>query len=529
MEWTDHGIQFPTVPGSVSSGAVIRATGITGRVRGMSHVTADGKTIRPDLAICDDPQDDESAFSPTQTAKRLAILSKAVLGLAGPKVKISAVVPCTVIAPRDMADQLLDRESHPEWNGERTKMVYSFPKNTDLWEQYAELRLTSLREGRGLADATAFYERNRAPMDDGAKVAWAERFKPDELSAVQHAMNLRYQDFKVFKAEYQNDPDPGDLGVGAKELIPAEIAQRHNGVDRFLVPRECPMLTAGFDAGGGLHWYVVVAWTEAFGGSLVDYGCWPRQARSFFAATDARPTLKEVEKYRGMNASQLVYNGMMDLTNEVLGKVYKNEQTAGEMKIGRALVDSGYESDAVYQFVRASPHAGVLTPSKGIGRTTTARGVSEWKPRPGEKPGWYWRLTRAETGRGQMVQFDPDHWKSFLYQRLTVPPGGRTGLTLWGKDPKQHEMLSEHLSAEYASPVTLRGATFDKWLLRPDRPDNHWLDCVVMAAVAASVAGLRPSATADGLPVVTEKVKPQSLRELQLLRRKEKAERMGVR
>ena len=51
-------------------------------------------------------------------------------------------------------------------------------------------------------------------MDDGAVVAWPERFNHDELSAVQHAMNLRLQDERAFWAEYQNEPLPEDAARG---------------------------------------------------------------------------------------------------------------------------------------------------------------------------------------------------------------------------------------------------------------------------------------------------------------------------
>lgn len=45
-------------------------------------------------------------------------------------------------------------------------------------------------------------------MDEGAVVAWLERFNHDELSAIQHAMNLKLQDEAAFFAEYQNQPLP---------------------------------------------------------------------------------------------------------------------------------------------------------------------------------------------------------------------------------------------------------------------------------------------------------------------------------
>ncbi len=125
--WTAKEVVLPTVPDSRASGAIIKVGGITGRIRGMKFKRPDGKTVRPSLVVLDDPQTDESARSLSQCANRESILAGAVLGLAGPGKKISGIMPCTVIRPGDMADNILDRDKHPEWNGERTRMVYSFP------------------------------------------------------------------------------------------------------------------------------------------------------------------------------------------------------------------------------------------------------------------------------------------------------------------------------------------------------------------------------------------------------------------
>ena len=50
-------------------------------------------------------------------------------------------------------------------------------------------------------------------------------------------------------------------------------------------------------------------------------------------------------------------------------------------------------------------------------------------------------------------------------------------------------MLSEHLTAEYFVKTEGRGRTVDEWKPRPEQPDNHWLDCLVGSAVAASMQG----------------------------------------
>ncbi len=119
----------------------------------------------------DDPQTDESARSISQCQQRESILAGAVLGLAGPGHKISGIMPCTVIRPGDMADRILNRDHHPSWQGERTKMVYAFPTDTKLWDRYAELRAEGLRNEDGGVAATEFYRRHRKEMDAGAQIA----------------------------------------------------------------------------------------------------------------------------------------------------------------------------------------------------------------------------------------------------------------------------------------------------------------------------------------------------------------------
>ncbi|MBI5866077.1 MAG: phage portal protein, partial [Planctomycetes bacterium] len=137
--WTAKEIVLPTMPGSRASGSIISVAGITGRIRGMKHKRVDGTSVRPSLVLIDDPQTDESARSPSQCVTRERILSGAILGLAGPGRKIAGLMTLTVVRPDDLADRILDREKHPQWQGERTKMVYAFPTDEALWARYAEL------------------------------------------------------------------------------------------------------------------------------------------------------------------------------------------------------------------------------------------------------------------------------------------------------------------------------------------------------------------------------------------------------
>jgi hypothetical protein len=145
-----------------------------------------------------------------------------------------------------MADNILDRDKHPEWNGERTKMVYAFPADEKKWQRYGELRAESLRIHGDIHLATEFYVADRVAMDEGAVVAWPERFNHDEASAIQHAMNLKLQDEAAFFAEYQNEPLPVDA-ASDDELTADQIASKVNRMQRGAVPIGCNHLTMFVD------------------------------------------------------------------------------------------------------------------------------------------------------------------------------------------------------------------------------------------------------------------------------------------
>jgi hypothetical protein len=180
--WTAREIVLPTVAGSVASGAIIKVAGITGRIRGMKYKRADGQRASVARRA---RRSANRRIGPVAFAVRNARehSRRAVLGLAGPGKKISGIMPCTVIRPSDMADNILCRDKHPEWNGERTKMVYGFPSNEKLWARYAELRAESLRRGQGIADATEFYAQTGRKWTKEREIAWPERFNHDECQS----------------------------------------------------------------------------------------------------------------------------------------------------------------------------------------------------------------------------------------------------------------------------------------------------------------------------------------------------------
>lgn len=488
ITWTSNEIVLPTIEGSRASGIVVRVAGITGRVRGMKFKRQDGRSVRPSLVIIDDPQTAESAGSIEQTKKRVRVLVGDILGLAGPGQKISGIMPCTIIRPGDMADQILDAGKHPEWNGERCKMIYEYPKNMDLWEQYAEIRMESLREDGNFKRATEFYAEHRAEMDEGAVVSWEARHNHDEISALQNAMNLKFQDEIAFQSEYQNEPVPEDLAED-NILSVDEIIQKISGVPKGVVPLDCVRVTMFVDIQKTLLFYCICAWSDDFTGSVIDYGAWPDQHRLRFTLADAGPTIQDKFKKAGFEGQ--LFGALTALFEEKMGQEFRREDGA-VLRIERAMIDAnwGLSTDIVYQFCRTSQWASLVYPAHGRYVGATSKPMTEYRKERGARLGFNWYMPSIIGKRAvRHVIFDTNFWKSFVHARLAVALGDKGSLTLYGRNPLLHQLFAEHLTAEYKVAVEAKGRKVDEWKLRPQRADNHWLDCLAGCAVCASMQG----------------------------------------
>ena len=486
IEWTAEEIHFPTIPGSAASGAVVKVSGITGRIRGMSVKRAgDGKKARPSLVLIDDPQSDESANSPSQVATREKVMAGAILGLAGPGRKIAGLCTVTVIRTDDLADRLLDRTRHPAWQGERTRLVYEWPDAEDLWSQYAEMRREGQRSGDGTGKADAFYAERQADMDRGARVAWPARKAHDELSAIQHAWNLRIdRGESAFNAEFQNEPLADDIATD--KLDRRQLALRVTNVPRGIVPHGHSTLTAFVDVQDRLLYWLVASWSPSFGGHVVAYGAYPDQGSSHFEAGTAKKTLSHAAGGAGFEAA--LRAGLDATMQQLLSREWKREDGV-PMRISQVLVDSnwGQSTQVVRNFCRATPFAATILPSrgKGIGAAGTPMGPRRNR---GDRAGLNWVVGRTADGVQMECSYDTNFWKTFSSARLRLGLGDPEAILLHAG---HHDLLLEHLTSEYPVRVEARGRTVDEWKQTPR--ENHWWDCLVGAAVAASVVGLQPA------------------------------------
>lgn len=489
LQWTDEFIQLANIPGAPCAGRIIDVVGITGAIRGRNIELASGEQVRPDYLVPDDVQTKKSAKNPRIVEEIIETIQADALGLAGPDVKIAGCGLFTVIYPDDAADQLLNRDLYPAWYGERISMLESMPKAMDdLWKEYQELLYKDLRSGdESHRSATAYYLLNRDPMDAGALPSWDDRFVENEVSAIQHAMNLLFtRGEATFWSEYQNRPrrDKSQENQLTSDLI----LSRCSGVPRGIIPSELDKLTAFVDVQDDVLFWLVASWNStSFAGSVVDYGVYPEQPSTFFSnAQGAKLSLQR--KLKVETREEAWYKGLEELQTQLSQPLMRD---GNELRIDRVFVDAsdGDSTDVIYRFCRAKGSS-VWMPSHGrfVGETGTA--FNDLPRKPGETIGHNWKFPLINQKRfTRHVTYDTNYWKSFVASRLKLPLGSKSSFTLFGARPDEHRMFADHCTAEAFTRKIGPSRAADIWKLKPGRTENHWFDCFVGSAVAASSVG----------------------------------------
>jgi hypothetical protein len=534
MEWGENRIILPTVPppsnwpkhwtlredGMVpTSGVALGAVGLTAAgIRGTSITLSTGEQLRPDVALIDDPQTRESARSPMQNMTRESLISADVLGMGAPGRSMSALMPCTIIYPGDAMDRMTDRSKHALWRGERTRILKTMPVHMEEWEKYFEVyRACALKEPPDYAEANAYYIAHREVLDEGAEGTWDARKGEDEISAIQHAMHIYCRDPRAFWSEYMNDPESDIDLTELRQLTEADLAKKVNQQPHGTVPRDCNLVTAFIDVQQEILFWVVAAWTPAFGGAPIAYGAFPEQTRDVFTAGD--PPVKLSHKFPGLEARACLYAGLAALVPGLLGRAWKQQETDGALTASLCLIDSGYETDTVHDFIGRSPLKAVLRASKGKYVGPGAKPMNDYRKEPGDLMGWNWRVDAKTKARGKFVSFDSNAWKTVVAEGLLAPPGSSSAIYLPGASLEGQALFVQHLLAEYRVPTWGASAgtkgkllrpdrRVDEWRARPEHRENHWWDGLVGCAVAASVLGLQWSAAAaagDQTPTATKK------------------------
>lgn len=498
IAWRADRVILPSIPGAKSSGAILASRGMTGSgTRGLVTKMPDGTNQRPDFVIVDDPQTDETASTAAQVRKRLDILRRSILRLGGHNKQIACVVNATVIATDDMVEQLLNPKLSPSWQGERIRMVRQWSNSHEShWlGKYAEIRNTFDRDNpedqrRAHTDANQFYFDNVEAMDAGCVISWEHCYNREcELSAIQHAYNILIDDgADVFSTECQNEPKKDIEAEG--RLTSAEIASRLSGFERKKFPRDVEHITTFIDVQQSSLWYVTTAWQMDFTGYVIDCGTFPDQSRRYFTLSDIHKTFDTL--YPGQPLETQIYSALGELVERLANTPYERADGAS-LKHSRIGIDAnwGFSTKTVKRFCQTSKHASLLMPTHGRGIRAGDVAMNNYPVKAGERRGDNWILKPdAEANGMRHLTYDGNFWKSYIHSHFRIKYPAAESLSLWGHDHRTHEMFGDHLTAETPIRTEGRGRTVEQWELRPERPDNHYLDCMVGATVLASFVGV---------------------------------------
>lgn len=479
LEWTADKIVLPDCPRITPSGkkvksnsanAIIDCDGITGAIRGRNYCLPDGTVARPEFCIVDDPQTKESAKSVEQTTDRLEIIKSDIAGLSGPEKDIRIVVPCTIIQEGDLADQISNPETSPDFIGERHPFFISMPENMNLWDKYNEVRILGLaKRDKGMA-AQKFYKENQKALDKGAVVSWPERKGDNAINGVQWGMNKYFQlGEKSFQTELQGAPLP------AQELIRinAETVLKCAGeLSRWIVPLDAVVTTAFIDCNprtSGLHWGVT-SFEKDVSANISAYGRYPD--RGVLVPENAST---EQEK-------ALLFEGLRKVC-EALGKAPLKNEMGQPCKIDLVMIDGGYQFETVVKFVRSARMPFQLAVSRGRAATKyldVGRDVLKAMPNI---------HLRKNQKNERYLSHNTDVLREDVHRAFVAGPGAPGGMTIH-KAPPFHDVLAKHItSMKLADKAEGSLGIMYKWTKVPGTED-HLLDCAVGCYAGASWLGI---------------------------------------
>ncbi len=474
-------------------GAVIFAGGLLGsKIRGKRKKRGD-VIERPTLGLIDDFQTRRSARSKRMCDERVQVVQDDIAGLPGHDRSWSALLTCTVIEPDDAADQLLDRQRHPDWRGIRQSFLESLPTDDalELWGEWNQIREAALQNDSDEAIAEAahdFYRQNKTAMQAGAVVAWEHAYDPEHyVDALEKAMHWYFRSRRGFWSELQNQPDKLEAQSGP-QLQQHTLAVRRHHCSRHVVPADCEYVTAFADVQKKVLFYELRAWAPDSTGYTIDYGTFPPQRKPYYTLANLKRTI--ADSYPKLPTWELQCQAAVrDLFVPLFERHFEREDGA-VLRLNVAGIDANDETETVKKAIRTSGLQGKLWPFHGRSFRPPKTPLNDLKKRDGDTVGENWRRRNPATGRMRYVTFDADAWKSHLRDRLMQPVETRGALSFFGG--REHQMFAEHCCAEYADLLfhPASGRTVEVWALRPNE-DNHLWDCAVANGVLGSMLGLK--------------------------------------
>lgn len=500
FSWCGHEVSLPNVPGSPSAGAIIATRGLDSAVRGLNK-----KGRRPDVAIIDDPDTEETARSPEQATKLETRIDRAIAGLGGQQRSIARVMLTTLQNRICASFKFTDPTQKSTWQGKRFRFLLKPPDRRDLWDEYVQMVGANhqARDASGepsdpfARGAHRFYLEHRAEMDAGATVANPHRYDPADLgdgttlevSALQRYYNMVARvGVEAVATEYDNDP-PEESGDRESGITPHRVQNQLSGFPAGLVPPKTIKITQGIDVGKILLYWVVRAWQADGTGHTIAYGT--QAVHGTAAGSD-------------VGVDEAIKTALRERHAAVLAQPYLDSDGTPHA-VDLTLVDSGYQTEAIYAYCR---EAGLgWRPCKGDGdspKYQRKRFIPVLRAGVDRRPGDGWNDCRQQGGIW-LCELDANGWKSWEHARWMTDPDTPGAMLLWGSGPdaelkvrgrlsedqKAHKTYAKQICNEVEIEEVVKGVLIRRWRVRPGtNKANDYLDASVYSDVAASMEGV---------------------------------------
>lgn len=218
------------------------------------------------------------------------------------------------------------------------------------------------------------------------------------------------------------------------------VMDRQTDLPEFTVPDWAKLLTAGVDVQESSLYWTIRAWGDYITSQNIVHG----QAYSF----------REIESVMNLN--------------------YKRED-GSDMVVQLALIDSGDNTDAVYDFTASNSDWAL--PCKGSSHPM----MTHYKVSTVNRPG-----SRAQ-GQ-QLIMIDTGKYKDMIAGRMKKENGTGSWMVYQGCDLEYAEQVTaEHKVNEKGA----GGRVVQVWRQKTSHADNHYLDAEVYAMCAADILGVR--------------------------------------
>lgn len=239
--------------------------------------------------------------------------------------------------------------------------------------------------------------------------------------------------------------DPAEHG---KDIVKEEtLAGLKQGYFKNTVPAYKPLITVGVDVGEHTFHYIIRAWANQNGvieSWLINWGT--------------------IERF--------------DELESIFQLHYPCPGTSEMYKANVGAIDSGYRTPEVYRFCRKHPY---FLPTKGMRVVIGEMGPIPWKKKP---------VDPKVIGGLQLFLVNTVYWKRYIYFDQINHDKGLP--SAWHLPEDVDPTYLRHISSERETvKINRRGQRVRQWVLKKGYSANHFLDCEVLAAMVADIAGVR--------------------------------------